>query len=88
MLRPPNVVKVMPGHIKADEHAILMLGNAGWSHGTMLAEDCHADVPDGVCSGAKPGRKCVDDLRSHQLSNQVFENDDPCPTGLARPRAP
>jgi hypothetical protein len=57
----------LSGHIKPDEHAVLVLDNAGWHHANRLASrqdaalagEHDADVPAGVQPGTEPGGERV-----------------------------
>lgn len=63
-------------HIKADEHAILVLDNAGWHHGKTLCWPANVTpmyLP-AYSPELNPAENLWQFLRSHQLSNQVFEN--------------
>lgn len=63
-------------HIKTDEHAILVLDNAGWHHGKAL--NWPGNVTPMFLPAYSPELNPAENvwqfLRSHQLSNQVYED--------------
>jgi transposase len=66
------------GHVKADEHAVLVLDNAGWHHARAL--NWPANVTPMYLPAYSPELNPAENLwqylRSHQLSNRVFEDYD------------
>ena len=73
----------LSGHLKADEQAILVLDNAGWHHAKAL--NWPPNVTPMFLPPYSPELNSAENLwqylRSHQLSNQIFED---YPAMLAR----
>jgi transposase len=68
----------LSGHIKADEHAVLVLDNAGWHHAGALRWPANVTpmyLP-AYSPELNPAENVWQFLRSHHLSNQVFDNYD------------
>ena len=66
----------LSGHVKADEHAVLVLDNAGWHHAKALRWPANVTpmyLP-AYSPELNPAENLWQFLRSHQLSNQVFED--------------
>ena len=66
----------LSGHVKAHEHAILVLDNAGWHHAKAL--QWPANVTPMFLPAYSPELNTAEHLwqhlRSHHLSNRVFED--------------
>lgn len=64
----------LSGHIRPDEHAILVLDNAGWHHARSLVWPANVTpmyLP-AYSPELNPAENLWQYLRSHHLSNQIF----------------
>jgi transposase len=66
----------LSAHIRRGEHAILVLDNAGWHHAGALRwpENVTPMFLPAYSPELNPAENVWQFLRSHQLSNQIFED--------------
>lgn len=66
----------LSGHLKDHEYAVLVLDNAGWHHARALVwpRNVTPMYLPAYSPELNPAENVWQFLRSHQLSNQVFEN--------------